>query len=70
MFTVRINNGKKGYEVFECATYKVERSEDGKVISLAHKTGDATETRPLVGGEDAFIMNDKGYTVDIIRVKA
>jgi hypothetical protein len=69
MFTVRINKGKQGHEVFECATYEVKRSEDGKVITLVHKTGDVTGTRQLVAGEDLFFMNDKGYTVDIVRAK-
>jgi len=69
MFTVRINNGKKGHEGFECQSYRIERDETGKVSSLHYKVGDDVVTRQLVAGEDTFIMNDKGYTVDIIRAK-
>jgi hypothetical protein len=77
MFTIRVDrmngSGVAGSlrEVCECARYRVvyEQATAMMRLDLFGATGDEAPNQRLTlgGGDEAFIMNDAGTTVDIVR---
>lgn len=67
MFTVRIDHGPNpqlNRTVYSCAGYAVRVSDGETVMALELATG--KEEVPLQGGI-AYVMNDHGVTVDVVR---
>lgn len=65
MLTIRINHTDGSYELIECRTCRV--LPDRRAVELC--VGDDIRRVELTRGQEAFIMNNLGQTVDIIRVR-
>jgi hypothetical protein len=67
MFTVRIEHGAPGErKVIECGGYEVKTEDDETILTL---DGDSDEPRTINIERTgvAYVMNDQGVTVDVIR---
>ena len=71
MFTVRVDHGpvpQKSRSVYGCDRYSVEMAEDGRTATVSLFDGAGTESKVHVGeGGIAYVMNERGLTVDVIR---
>jgi hypothetical protein len=71
VFTVRVEE-RKDAKISECRQYTVHRV-DGRVILTLYAEPGPLETQvplatvALEGGMRAFVMNDNGKTVDVLR---
>jgi len=68
MFTVRVEpNGPHGLRTgLACVSYEVECSADGRLATVRLDDGRTVAVRD---GGCAYIMNDKGVTIDVVRTK-
>lgn len=68
MFTVRVDRGRESHTAVCCARYTVTATEGGAArLVLQDVAGRALETVLVGGGDIAYVMNESGVTVDVVR---
>jgi hypothetical protein len=70
MFTIRIELGNLQRSVVSCNTYAVHQQiGDGVILYLDREPGETDGGREVViaPGCFAYVMNEKGVTIDVIR---
>ncbi len=74
MFAIRFVQQNKDYKSYSVASYEVKRTLDGSAeVELSRKLSGGDETTEYVGDDEkfsvAYITNDVGKTIDVIRQK-
>lgn len=76
MFSVRVEpvSSKPGHAMYQADKYMVYHEQDGHAARLSLQSfNDGVEvytTVTLGDGDVAYVMNDHGVTVDVLRTKA
>jgi len=74
MFAIRVEHNKDGqpsHTMYRANRYTVYHEKEGHLVrlELVQGTGDPDEVQVIDGGV-AYVMNNEGVTVDVIRTRA